>query len=59
MAGIQQPIPEAILTSLINDLDSANMEMALVLDDYQLINSQAVHEKWLFCSNTARKHSTW
>ena len=33
----------AILTSLINDLDAASRETALVLDDYQFISSQAVH----------------
>ena len=35
--------PETILTSLINDLDITRKELMLVLDDYQFINSQAVH----------------
>jgi LuxR family maltose regulon positive regulatory protein len=48
MAGMQQALPEAILTSLINDLDTACGEIALVLDDYQFINSQAVHEELAF-----------
>jgi len=48
MAGIQQALPEAVLTSLINDFDSANTHMALVLDDYQLISSPAVHEQVAF-----------
>ncbi|HEY6072607.1 MAG TPA: hypothetical protein VIV15_04240, partial [Anaerolineales bacterium] len=40
-----QPAPaEPVLTSLINDLDAASREIALVLDDYHFINSQAVHE---------------
>jgi len=56
MAVSQQAPPDAVLTSLINDLDSANTEIALVLDDYQLINSQAVHEEVAFllehCPNT-------
>ncbi len=56
MAGIQPALPEAVLTSLINDLDSANTEIALVLDDYQFISSQAVHEAVAFllehCPNT-------
>ena len=43
MAAPQQAQPEAILTSLINDLDGAHAEMILVLDDYQYISSQAVH----------------
>jgi LuxR family transcriptional regulator, maltose regulon positive regulatory protein len=51
MAGIQQASPEAVLTSLINDLDQTSTECALVLDDYQLINSQAVHEQVTFLLN--------
>src|SRR5574341_385842 len=44
-----QPAPaEAVLTSLINDLDTAAGEMALVLDDYQFISSQAVHDEVAF-----------
>src|SRR5512136_1124949 len=34
LAAAQQAPPEAVVTSLINDLDSANTEIALVLDDY-------------------------
>ncbi len=56
MAGIQQALPEAVLTSLINDLDIAGGEIVLVLDDYQFISSQAVHEEVAFllehCPNT-------
>jgi LuxR family transcriptional regulator, maltose regulon positive regulatory protein len=48
MAGMQPASPEAVLTSLINDLDSANEEMVLVLDDYQFISSQAVHSDVAF-----------
>ncbi|MEW6402168.1 MAG: LuxR C-terminal-related transcriptional regulator [Chloroflexota bacterium] len=48
MAASQQALPEAILTSLVNDLYSASGEIILVLDDYQLISSQAVHEKVAF-----------
>ena len=44
MAGLQQAPPEAVLTSLINDLDSENTEIALVLDDYHLISSPVVHD---------------
>ncbi|MGE5221366.1 MAG: LuxR C-terminal-related transcriptional regulator, partial [Omnitrophica WOR_2 bacterium] len=44
-----QPAPtETILTSLINDLDAANREIALVLDDYQSISSPDVHEAVAF-----------
>ena len=56
MAGLQLVPPEAVLTSLINDLDAGTREMVLVLDDYQLISSQAVHEEVAFllehCPNT-------
>ncbi len=46
---VSQEAPiEAILTSLINELDSAGRETVLVLDDYQLITSQAVHEQMEF-----------
>jgi LuxR family maltose regulon positive regulatory protein len=57
MAGIQQAPPEAVLTSLINDLDSASIEIALVLDDYHLMSSQSVHEQVTFLLETNRVHS--
>ncbi len=46
-AAFQAP-PEAVLTSLVNDLDAAAVEMALVLDDYQFIHSPAIHEQVAF-----------
>src|SRR4030042_4435784 len=56
LAAARQATPEAALTSLINDLDSASGEIVLVLDDYQFISSQAVHEGVAFllehCPNT-------
>ena len=48
LAASQQAPPEAVLTSLINDLDAASGEIVLVLDDYQFISSQAVHEAVAF-----------
>jgi LuxR family transcriptional regulator, maltose regulon positive regulatory protein len=42
------PPSEMILTSLINDLDESGGEIVLVLDDYQLVTSQAVHETVAF-----------
>jgi LuxR family maltose regulon positive regulatory protein len=48
MAASQQSPPKTILTSLINDLDTAGGEMVLVLDDYQFISSQPVHEAAAF-----------
>jgi len=57
LAGMQQQAPsEAVLTSLINDLDRASGEIVLVVDDYHFINSQTVHENMAFllehCPNT-------
>jgi LuxR family maltose regulon positive regulatory protein len=56
MAEMQPALPEAVLTSLINDLDTAGGEIALVLDDYHFISNQAVHEGVTFllehCPNT-------
>jgi len=56
LAASHQVPPEAVLTSLINDLDTTAREIALVLDDYQSISSQAVHEEIAFflehCPNT-------
>jgi LuxR family maltose regulon positive regulatory protein len=56
LAGMQLVPPETVLTSLINDLDALTGEIVLVLDDYQLISSQAVHEEMAFlvenCPNT-------
>ncbi|HSL45450.1 MAG TPA: LuxR C-terminal-related transcriptional regulator [Anaerolineales bacterium] len=48
MAGVQQPPPEVVLTSLVNDLDAASGAIVLVLDDYQFISSQTVHEEVVF-----------
>jgi LuxR family transcriptional regulator, maltose regulon positive regulatory protein len=48
LRGMPQASPEAVLTSLINDLNAAATDIVLVLDDYQFISSQAVHEQVLF-----------
>jgi LuxR family maltose regulon positive regulatory protein len=48
LAVAQHVPPEAVLTSLINDLDNAGREIVLVLDDYQFISNQAVHEAITF-----------
>ena len=56
MAGMQSVPQETVLTSLINDLDATGSDIVLVLDDYQFISSQAVHEGMTFllehCPNT-------
>ena len=49
LLAASQPVPpEAVLTNLINDIDSKGKPFVLVLDDYQFINSQAVHEDVAF-----------
>ncbi|HVP21578.1 MAG TPA: LuxR C-terminal-related transcriptional regulator [Anaerolineaceae bacterium] len=48
LAEAQQAPPEAVLTSLINDLDTTCREIVLVLDDFQFISSQAVHSTVAF-----------
>ncbi len=40
--------PEAVLTHLVNALEDANTDTALVLDDYQFISNPAVHEAVTF-----------
>jgi LuxR family maltose regulon positive regulatory protein len=45
---MQQASPEAVLTSLIIDLDALNAEIVLVLDDYQFITSPAVNTQLAF-----------
>jgi LuxR family transcriptional regulator, maltose regulon positive regulatory protein len=56
MAGMQPAPPDAVLTSLVNDLAVAAGELLLVLDDYQFISSLAVHAGVTFllehCPNT-------
>jgi len=44
LAASPQAPPACVLTSLINSLETASREIVLVLDDYQFINRQAVHE---------------
>jgi LuxR family maltose regulon positive regulatory protein len=48
LMAAQPAPPEAVLTSLINDLDASGGEQVLVLDDYQLISNPAVYEAVAF-----------
>ena len=41
---VQEIPPEVVLTSLVNELERSGREMALVLDDYQFVKSQAVQQ---------------
>jgi len=44
----QLPSYETILTSIINDLEVSDQDIALVLDDYHLIHTRGVHEAVVF-----------
>jgi LuxR family maltose regulon positive regulatory protein len=44
----QPPLPEALLTSLINDIAAASQPFALVLDDYHLIQALPIHQQLAF-----------
>ncbi len=48
LADIQQFSPEAVLTSLLNDLDSITEPVILVLDDYQFLSHPAIHKGMRF-----------
>ncbi len=48
LAGVQPAPPQAILTSLINDLDAIDTESILVLDDYQFITNLVIHDSLAF-----------
>ena len=48
MAAPEQAPRDVVLTSLINDLEAVGRDIALVLDDYQFIASQTVHEAVTF-----------
>ena len=42
------PAIEAILTTLINEITKRSLGLALVLDDYQMIKEQSIHETLAF-----------
>jgi LuxR family transcriptional regulator, maltose regulon positive regulatory protein len=48
LRGPQQPPLEAVVTSLINELMAGEREVALLLDDYHLIEAPAVHDSVTF-----------
>ncbi|MGE5249669.1 MAG: LuxR C-terminal-related transcriptional regulator [Bacteroidota bacterium] len=48
IASSEQVPAQAVLVSLINDMDSNGGEDVLVLDDYQFVTDQAVHEQVAF-----------
>jgi len=42
------PAIEAILTTLINEITARSLKLVLVLDDYQMIKEQSIHESLAF-----------
>jgi LuxR family transcriptional regulator, maltose regulon positive regulatory protein len=49
LLGSPQPPPiEAVLTTLLNELADLDADVALVVDDYHLIESRAIHEALTF-----------
>ena len=44
LESVPEPPTEATLTSLIKDLDAIGDSLVLVLDDYHVIESQAIHD---------------
>src|SRR5512143_368178 len=44
MSGLIAPPPAVIARSLLNDLVDVDQDFILVLDDYHLIHSQAIHD---------------
>lgn len=44
----QLPLLQAVLSSLLNDLARTDAQCIIVLDDYQVIHSQAIHEAVIF-----------
>ena len=55
LAAKHQAPSDAVLTNLINDLDTAGEEIFLVLEDYQFINNQAVNKEVAFLLNHCPK----
>jgi LuxR family transcriptional regulator, maltose regulon positive regulatory protein len=48
LASPQPALPQAVLTSLVNDLDACTGEIVLALDDYQFIHAAPVHDALAF-----------
>ena len=48
LESVQQKLPEAILASLVNDVENQPEEIILALDDYHLITNQFIHDALAF-----------
>jgi LuxR family maltose regulon positive regulatory protein len=47
LKGMTLPSPEVLTRSLLDDLDAVQQDFILVLDDYQVIRHQAIHDLML------------
>ena len=56
LTGMQKVQPETVLTCLINDLDAAAREIVLILDDYQFIHNQEIHQQIAFLLENCPKN---
>ena len=48
LQSLQPATPESILTTMINEIDATERDFTLVLDDYHVIESAAIHEAMTF-----------
>ena len=48
-----------MVTALVNQLQASPEELALVLDDYHLLQSQPIHDGMTFLLNHLRHSCTW
>ncbi|MDB5078438.1 MAG: ATP-dependent transcriptional regulator [Chloroflexi bacterium] len=48
LASPQLPVPNTLATTLINDIASSSVSISLVLDDYHVITTPAIHEAVTF-----------
>jgi LuxR family maltose regulon positive regulatory protein len=46
--GPGQPAPTALVTALVNELTADPVELVVILDDYHVIESRAIHESLAF-----------
>jgi LuxR family maltose regulon positive regulatory protein len=48
LRAVPPPANDVMLTTLINDLQAAAVPVILILDDYHLVHTQAIHEALAF-----------
>jgi len=48
MQGVQNPLDEAILSVLVNEVSTASHDFALILEDYHIIELREIHQMMVF-----------